>query len=116
MEDVVKITEFSTNEISEEERNKASEKTYEQAEQSIRNEKMLKSDIYPKEVIMKLEESNRIGTIRAETVQELVRCKDCKHNPKYTKDFAFGRCVCCCEDDWYGYEPEDNFFCGYGER
>lgn len=47
---------------------------------------------------------------------DIVRCKDCKHNPKRTNDFAYGRCVCCCEDDWYGYVPDDDFFCGHGER
>lgn len=57
-----------------------------------------------------------IGVLEELPTTNIVHCKDCKHNPKYTKDFAFGRCVCCCEDDWYGYEPEDNFFCGHGER
>ena len=47
---------------------------------------------------------------------DIVHCKDCKHNPKRTNDFAYGRCVCCCEDDWYGYVPDDDFFCGHGER
>ena len=47
---------------------------------------------------------------------DIVRCKDCKHNPKRTNNFAYGRCVCCCEDDWYGYVPDDDFFCGHGER
>lgn len=47
---------------------------------------------------------------------DIVRCKDCKHNPKRTNDLAYGRCVCCCEDDWYGYVPDDDFFCGRGER
>ena len=49
-------------------------------------------------------------------VQKLVRCKDCKHNPKYTDDYMYGRCVFCCEDDYYSVEPDDDFYCGYGER
>lgn len=49
-------------------------------------------------------------------VQKLVRCKECKHNPKYTKDFQYGKCVYTCDDDWYACEPMDDFFCAYGER
>ena len=60
--------------------------------------------------------SNILADIPSADVVEVVRCKDCKHNPKRTNDLAYGRCVCCCEDDWYGYVPADDFFCGYGER
>lgn len=45
---------------------------------------------------------------------ELVRCKDCKHNPKYTGDYMYGRCVFCCEDDFYSETPSDDFYCGFG--
>ena len=47
---------------------------------------------------------------------EVVRCKDCRHNPKYTRDYMYGLCVCCCEDDQYSWTPEDDDFCSYGER
>ena len=110
MQDTVKITEFPINEISEKERIKASEKAYHQAEQSIRNEKMLKSSEYPKEVIMRLEESNRIGTIRADTVQELVRCKDCKH--RYVTGITTQYYVC----DFMDAEYRDDGYCHRGER
>lgn len=40
---------------------------------------------------------------------DIVHCEECKHNPKRTNDFAYGRCVCCCEDDWYGYVPDDDY-------
>ena len=46
----------------------------------------------------------------------VIRCKDCKHNPKYTNDYMYGRCVFCCEDDFYSGTPSDDFYCGYGER
>lgn len=47
---------------------------------------------------------------------DIVRCKECKHNPKYTDDYMYGRCVFCCEDDYYSGTPSDDFYCGYGER
>lgn len=55
-------------------------------------------------------------TAEQSSMVDIVHCRDCKHNPKYTKDFQYGRCVCTCDDDWYSYEPSDDFFCGYGER
>ena len=45
-----------------------------------------------------------------------VRCKECKHNPKYTNDFMYGECPFTCEDSWYAATPDDDFYCGYGER
>lgn len=60
---------------------------------------------------------NKEELIKAlELAESLVRCKDCKHNPKYTKDFQYGKCVYTCDDDWYACEPMDDFFCAYGER
>lgn len=120
----VEITEFPINEISEEERNKALENTYEQAEQSIKNERLLKSGEYPKEVIMRLEESNRIGTIRADTVQELVRCKDCKHrrvNEHYgEKGYMSLKATCELDSgDIFALgrdAQDDDWFCADGER
>lgn len=60
---------------------------------------------------------------------EVVRCKECKHRP--IKEDADGEnygfnlikpndgdelCPCLVSDGWYSWMPEDNFFCGYGER
>ena len=64
-------------------------------------------------------------------VVEVVQCKDCKHRPYLVpaKYDSSGKCikyayitsideVCpyVCEDPWYNLVPEDNFFCGFGER
>ena len=62
-------------------------------------------------------------------VQELVRCKDCKHKPKpfYYKnalgildmypDFPEGsKCPCqCTNDTYYSWIPDDDWFCADGE-
>ena len=55
----------------------------------------------------------------------VVRCKDCKWRPhKEGKDLIFpkideiymGRCPCQCDDSYYSWMPDDNWFCGNGER
>ena len=55
--------------------------------------------------------------------QELIRCKDCKHRPiggheyNHTLIFPDERCPCnCFDDNWYSWMPDDNWFCGNGER
>ena len=59
---------------------------------------------------------------------DIVRCAECKHRP--IKEDADGavhgfnviapnrdeRCPCLVEDGWYSWLPDDNFYCGYGER
>ena len=63
---------------------------------------------------------------------KLIRCKDCKHRPvmvwsKVYDDFDVlapevdgkedWRCPCLIEDDpYYSWSPNDNWFCGNGER
>ena len=60
---------------------------------------------------------------------DIVRCKECKHRPiKEDADganYGFnliepndgdGRCPCLVSDGWYSWMPEDDFYCGYGER
>lgn len=64
-------------------------------------------------------------------VMKVVRCKDCKHRPYLVpaKYDSSGKCikyayitspddVCpfLCDDPWYNRIPEDNFFCGLGDR
>lgn len=63
----------------------------------------------------------------------VVRCKDCKHRPvdgSFDSDAGHRRinapldedgdddevCPCICEDGWYSWRPQDNFFCAYGEK
>ena len=58
--------------------------------------------------------------------QELVRCKDCRHRPKepdletykngFDLEFPDSRCPCECDDGFYSWYPDDNWFCGNGER
>jgi len=66
------------------------------------------------------------------TQLEIVRCKDCKHRPVMLWNEANGdfdvlapevdgkedwRCPCLIEDDpYYSWSPNDNWFCGNGER
>ena len=61
-------------------------------------------------------------TIDAEPV---IRCKDCKHRPILTDrecdsgfkyEFQDERCPCQCDDPWYNWMPDDDWFCGNGER
>jgi len=56
---------------------------------------------------------------------ELVRCKDCKHRPRrieknggnwFDLEFPDNRCPCQGDDGWYNWMPDDNWFCGNGER
>ena len=58
---------------------------------------------------------------------EIIHCKDCKHRPKATRadekvfygfsvKFPDEKCPCYCEDGWYGWYPEDDFYCGNAER
>ncbi len=60
----------------------------------------------------------------AEPIGELTRCKDCKHRPTVTGEYENGldvefpdwKCPCRCDDGWYNWIPDDNWFCGNGER
>lgn len=62
-------------------------------------------------------------TIDAMTV---VRCKDCKYRPTYTGGKNYGQdlvfpdkycpCPCMCDDPWYSWMPQDDWFCANGER
>lgn len=69
-----------------------------------------------------------INGIPAADVWPVVRCKDCKHRPSMKTDEIGGRVLvfpgddanpCPCQnfdDDWYSYEPDDDFFCAYGAK
>ena len=61
-------------------------------------------------------------------IRKLVRCKDCKHRPKkktcqsrhglYTEIYfpEGSKCPCECEDFFYSWYPEDDWFCPNGEE
>ena len=44
-------------------------------------------------------------------VEEVVRCKDCKHRVNPSKMCAHPKAV-----GWDAIEPEDDYFCSYGKR
>ena len=57
----------------------------------------------------------------------VVRCRDCKHRPTDNRvrdddptglaiEFPDSRCPCQCEDGWYNWYPNDDWFCANGER
>ena len=71
---------------------------------------------------------NEVQIMTAPSI-DIVRCKECKHRP--IKEDADGenygfnlieptegdeRCPCLISDGWYSWMPEDDFYCGYGER
>lgn len=53
-------------------------------------------------------------------VVAVVRCKECKHRPKYDGPnrvvFPDGICPCQCDDEYYNWMPSDDWFCPDGER
>lgn len=54
-------------------------------------------------------------------VVEVIRCKDCMHRPTGTGvnhdlEFPDYVCPCHCEDYWYSWMPDDDWFCADGER
>lgn len=57
----------------------------------------------------------------------VVRCEDCKHRPidhreeyndmtGFSLEFPDNCCPCQSEDGWYNWYPDDDWFCGNGER
>ena len=71
---------------------------------------------------------NRLNEeIPAADVVDVVRCKDCKYKPYsvdgkqtgfsvHPPDNEAERCPCLCEDGWYSWVPDDEYYCGYGKR
>lgn len=52
---------------------------------------------------------------------EIVRCKDCIHRPTGTGanhdlEFPDDECPCQCEDYWYSWMPQDDWYCADGKR
>jgi L-rhamnose mutarotase len=52
---------------------------------------------------------------------EIVRCKDCMHRPTLDEDGELDfpptyQCPCQCDDYYYSWMPEDDWFCGNAER
>lgn len=50
---------------------------------------------------------------------DIVRCKDCKHRGHFenkSKVYPDYVCPARCEDDYYSWIPNDNWFCANGEK
>ena len=54
---------------------------------------------------------------------EIIRCKDCKHRPFDSEDtqgfgveFPDEMCPCQCDDGWYNWRPNNEWFCANAER
>ena len=82
-------------------------------------------------IVRLLEEQERIrlfedesGKITPLNTPTNVRCKDCKHRPQkpnyddydgFDLEFPDRRCPCQCEDGFYSWYPNDDWFCANGE-
>lgn len=69
--------------------------------------------------------NNAIRIVNSMPTISLVYCKDCKHRPidnrtkehssAFEIEFPDYKCPCQCDDGWYSWCPEDNWFCANGE-
>ena len=72
---------------------------------------------------------HQIDTAPTIDAVSVVRCKDCKHRPikedANGENYGFNlieptegdeRCPCLVSDGWYSWMPQDDFYCGFGER
>lgn len=70
--------------------------------------------------------NNKIKSVFIGTKEfvNVIRCKDCKHRPIVPNYYEIGSdlefpdiiCPCQCDDSFYSYVPNDNWFCPNGER
>lgn len=77
--------------------------------------------------LMKVEGMQELGTESIKLFQsqpEVIRCKDCKHRPSrefegaegFALEFPDYRCPCQCDDGYYSWYPNDDWYCADGER
>ena len=69
---------------------------------------------------------NKLDFVHVRNCVPVVHCKDCKHFPVDEGDqtciggfglvFPDDKCPCKCEDGFYSWMPEDDWFCANGER
>lgn len=67
---------------------------------------------------------NELGIIVDTKATALVRCKDCEHRPRRTDEDTQGfslvfpdyECPCQCDDGFYNWYPDDDWFCANAER
>ena len=62
-------------------------------------------------------------TVMPSAQPEIIRCKDCKHRPFDGEDtqgfgieFPDEMCPCQCDDFWYNWRPDNEWFCANAER
>ena len=58
--------------------------------------------------------------------RRLIHCRECKHKAMRMDEdggdgfniiFPDSKCPCKCDgDEWYNWMPDDNWYCGNGER
>lgn len=74
-----------------------------------------------------MQEHDRALTESARSEPEIVRCKDCKYRPISRNGFTQGfnidfpneyenPCPCKCDDGWYSWMPDNDWFCAEGKR
>lgn len=74
-----------------------------------------------------MSDNREMIVLNGEQIDELVRCKDCKHRPipngnnhpltPKPSEFEWDEtCPYVCADEWHNEMPEDNDFCSKGER
>lgn len=85
----------------------------------LRIEEMIKSHRYDAYTTCVLTDAFALLGAQEEPV---VHCKDCIYKPiamkgKHGTYYVFpeeGKCPCQCDDDWYSWKPDDDWFCGNG--
>ena len=82
-------------------------------------------EIIIKKPVLRISEYGPLDSVEYKKIVNwtpLVRCKDCKYMPigdganhdlEFPEDF---KCPCQCDDFWYSWKPDDNWFCGNGKR
>lgn len=67
--------------------------------------------------------NGKVEFLKAPAQPEIVRCKDCKHRPFDGEDtrgfgveFPDEKCPCQCDDGWYNWRPNNEWFCANAER
>lgn len=86
-----------------------------------------------KDTVIIRNEGGYFGTVKSEIVEaqkaedivSVIRCKDCKHRPRridenggnrFNLEFPDYRCPCRCDDGWYNWMPDDDWYCRNAER
>lgn len=71
-------------------------------------------------IFFRLWQTGWLDKLEKEQEQEIIiHCKDCIHKPKrgFDQDIEFpdDKCPCQCEDYWYSWIPDDDWYCANRE-